>query len=133
MSASPTKLLLTAIKRSIVMAKERALWAMEMGARIAERRKQLGWTQEQAAEASGLSWQFFACVERGIKNIRAESLLNLSRSMNVSADYLLTGKQSGVNYGYLSKYMEPLSEMQLKYLEEILKNYLLACGHSLPD
>lgn len=115
------------------MAKERTVLATEMGARIAERRKQLGWTQEQAAEASGLSWQFFACVERGIKNIRAESLLNLSRAMNVSADYILTGNPSKVNYGYLFKYLEPLSEMQLKCLEEILKNYLLACGYPLPD
>lgn len=115
------------------MAKERALLAVEMGARIAARRKQLGWTQEQAAEASGLSWQFFACVERGIKNIRAESLLNLTQAMNVSADYILTGKPSQVNHEHLLKYMEPLSEMQLNYLEEILKNYLLACGYSLPE
>lgn len=115
------------------MVKERTVLAMEMGTRIAERRKQLGWTQEQAAEASGLSWQFFACVERGIKNMRAESLLNLSRAMNVSTDYILTGKQSKVDYGYLHKYLEPLSEMQLKCLEEILKNYLLACGHQLPN
>ena len=115
------------------MAKERTLLAMEMGARIAERRKQLGWTQEQAAEASGLSWQFFACVERGIKNIRAESLLKLCCAMNVSADYILTGNSSKVDYKYLTKYMEPLSEKQLTYLEEILKNYLLACGHELPD
>ncbi len=115
------------------MAKEKSMLAIEMGARIAERRKQLGWTQEQAAEASGLSWQFFACVERGIKNIRSESLLNLSRAMNVSADYILTGKQSKVDYGYLFKYMEPLNEMQLKCLEEILKNYVLACGHQLSD
>ena len=53
--------------------------------------------------------------------------------MNVSADYILTGKQSKVNYEDLLKYMDPLSEMQLKCLEEILKNYLLACGHQLPD
>lgn len=115
------------------MVKERTLLAMEMGTRIAERRKQLGWTQEQAAEASGLSWQFFACVERGIKNIRAESLLNLSRAMNVSADYILTGKESKVDYSRLLKYLEPLSEIQLNCLEEILKNYLLACGHQLSE
>lgn len=115
------------------MAKERSLLAMEMGARIAKRRKQLGWTQEPAAEASGLPWQFFACVERWIKNIRAESLLNLTRAMNVSADYILTGKESKVDYGYLPKYMEPPSEMRLKYLGEILKNYLWVCGGSLFD
>ena len=115
------------------MAKERTPQAMEMGARIAARRKQLGWTQEQAAEATGLSWQFFACVERGIKNIRVESLLKLSCAMNVSADYILTGKESLPSCTYLFKYLEPLSEMELHYLEEIMKNYLLACGHSLPD
>lgn len=115
------------------MAKERTELAVGMGARIAARRKQLGWTQEQAAEASGLSWQFFACVERGIKNIRAESLLNLCSALNVSADYILTGRPSAVNQEPLLRYIEPLNKTQLKCLEEIPKNYLLACGHSLPE
>lgn len=115
------------------MAKERTELAVEMGARIATRRKQLGWTQEQAAEAAGLSWQFWACVERGIKNVRAESLLNLCSALNVSTDYILTGKPSVVNQNSLLKYIEPLNKTQLHCLEEILKNYLLACGHSLPE
>ena len=41
----------------------------DIGKRIATRRKQLGLTQEQVAERTGLSAQFFACVDLGIKNI----------------------------------------------------------------
>lgn len=100
----------------------------EIGRRIAARRKQLGWTQEQAAEKSGLSHQFFACVERGIKNIRAESVIKISQAMDVSTDYLLLGKSSEIDHGRLLDMMEPLSEVQFQCLEEIIKNYLIACG-----
>ncbi len=46
-----------------------------IGHRIMLRRKQLGYTQEQAAEKSDLSHQFFSTVETGRKNIRAESII----------------------------------------------------------
>ena len=39
----------------------------QMGARIAERRKQLGFTQERIAELSGVSPQFFSSIETGSK------------------------------------------------------------------
>ena len=45
------------------------LFAKEMGKRIAQRRKELGLTQEKAAERCGLSLQFFASVETGGKNV----------------------------------------------------------------
>lgn len=103
--------------------------AVEIGLRIAERRKQLGWTQEQAAEQAGLSQQFFACVERGIKNIRAESIIKISQAMHISADYILTGISSDTDRNYLVEMIAPLDEVQLKCLEEIIKNYLIACGY----
>lgn len=105
----------------------------EIGQRIAARRKQLGWTQEQAAEQSGLSHQFFACVERGIKNVRAESVVKISQAMGISTDYLLMGRSSAIDRGHLMDLMEPLSELQLKCLEEIIKNYLVACGCTPPE
>lgn len=103
--------------------------AAEIGSRIARRRKQLGLTQEQAAERSGLSHQFFACVERGIKNIRAESILKISKAMDISADYILTGQSSDVDRTHLLELMEPLDEVQLKCLEDIIKSFATACGH----
>jgi len=114
------------------MAKQVNTLAAEIGSRIASRRKQLGLTQEQAAEKAGLSHQFFACVERGLKNIRAESMLKISRAMNISADYILTGVISDIDRNYIMSLMEPLTEIQFKSLEEIVKNYLIACGHDEP-
>ena len=64
----------------------------DMGRRIAARRNQLGLTQAEAAERAGLTQQFFACVETGTKNIRAESIIGVSKALNVSTDYLLTGE-----------------------------------------
>ena len=52
------------------MGTEKSTLAIEIGRRIAERRKQLGLTQAQAAEKAGLTQQFFASVETGAKNIR---------------------------------------------------------------
>ena len=45
------------------MGTEKSTLAIEIGRRIAERRKQLGLTQAQAAEKAGLTQQFFASVE----------------------------------------------------------------------
>lgn len=104
----------------------------EIGRRIALRRKQLGLTQEQAAELTGLSHQFFACVERGLKNIRAESVIKLSTAMDVSTDYILTGRSSDIDRAHLLRLMEPLTEVQLKCLEDIIHSYLVACGHEPP-
>ena len=89
-------------------------------------------TQEQAAELAGLSHQVFACIERGQKNMRAESIIKLSKSMNVSTDYILLGEGSEIDRNYLLELMEPLNEIQLKCLEEIIKNYLVACGYTVP-
>ena len=73
--------------------KETCSFAKEMGKRVAQRRKELGLTQEKAAERCGLSQQFFASIETGGKNVRGESLLKLAMGLDISADYLLTGRQ----------------------------------------
>ena len=105
-------------------------FAVGIGERIAKRRSQMGLTQEQAAELCGLSHQFFACVENGIKNMRADSIVKVSRGMEVSTDYILLGISSDVDRNHLVKLMEPLDEIQLKCLEEIIQNYVIACTHS---
>lgn len=102
--------------------------ASEMGARIATRRKQLGYTQEQVAELAGLSHQFFSSVEAGKKNMRAENVVKLCRALNVSTDYILTGKSNAIDMNNLTAMLQPLDEKQLRCAEEIIKNLLVACG-----
>lgn len=108
-------------------------FAVGIGERVAKRRSQMGLTQEQAAERCSLSHQFFACVENGIKNIRADSVVKLSKGMHVSTDYILLGVSSDIDRNHLVKMMEPLDEVQLKCLEEIIRNYVIACTHREPE
>lgn len=107
--------------------------AKQIGQRIATRRKELGWTQEEAAEKAGLSQQFFACAERGIKGKSAESILKVCTALNVSADYLLTGiltKEESDSFLHL---LDLMNEKRRHAAKEILKNLLTACGYEIPE
>ena len=67
---------------------------VQMGIRIAQRRKELHLTQEQLADKMGVSLQTVSCIELGKKAVRPENLANLCSYLNVSADYILYGKRS---------------------------------------
>ena len=75
------------------MPKANKALAKDMGKRIAARRRELKLTQDQAAEAAGLSNQYYAKVEQGVNCIGADSLLKICEALKVSADYILTGRQ----------------------------------------
>ena len=70
---------------------EQELFLQEVGRRIAERRKQLGMTQEMLAERGDMTPQFVSYAEAGKRAMRPENLLKLASALGVSADYLLTG------------------------------------------
>ena len=67
---------------------------VQMGIRIAQRRKELHLTQEKLADKMGVSLQTVSCIELGKKAVRPENLANLCSYLNVSADYILYGKRS---------------------------------------
>ena len=67
---------------------------VNMGIRIAQRRKELHFTQEQLAEKMGVSLQTVSCIELGKKAVRPENLANLCVYLDVTADYILYGKRN---------------------------------------
>lgn len=69
-------------------------YLIEIGQRIAKRRKDLNLTQEQVAEQVNLSVQSISCIELGKKAIRPINLVNLCRALNISCDYILTGEKT---------------------------------------
>lgn len=87
--------------------KETTLY-IEMGNRIRERRKQLGLTQEQLAELIDVTPQMISTAENGSKGIRPENIIKLSSSLNVSCDYLLTGKSSAGDFDILVENIKTL-------------------------
>jgi len=104
--------------------------ADSIGERIAARRKQLGYTQEQTAEITGLSHQFFSSVEAGRKNIRAENAVKLANALKVSTDYILTGHVNSVDVDYVTSMLQEFDAKELHCAEEIIRTLLIACKHN---
>lgn len=115
------------------MAKRNTELMQAISRRISAKRSELGLTQEQAAELSGLSLPFYACIERGEKGIGADSLLKICSAFRISADYLLTGSMQTEERQYMNRLVSQLNEDQRKAALTIVENLLQACGYDLPD
>lgn len=79
-------------ERGAIMGND--VFLVNMGIRIAHRRKELHMTQEQLAERMGVSLQTVSCIELGKKAIRPENLANLCVHLDITADYILYGKRN---------------------------------------
>ncbi|MCZ7647988.1 MAG: helix-turn-helix domain-containing protein [Planctomycetota bacterium] len=65
-----------------------------VGERIKQRRQELGWTQDHLCAKAGLSKSFLSELENGKRSVSAANLLDISRALSVSLDFLMTGKAS---------------------------------------
>ena len=92
----------------------------DIGNRITELRKRLGWTQEELAEKADLTPQFVSYAEAGKRAMRPENLLKLSKALKVSADYLLTGEIVDKDLLILSDKIKQLTPSQIRIIENIV-------------
>lgn len=93
----------------------------EIGKRIQNRRKQRGYTQEQLADMMNVSIQMISNLERGIKAIRIDNLINLSAILEISTDYILTGKATADDIGALTTSIAQLTEKNRKMIEMLVE------------
>ena len=63
----------------------------DIGKRVRKTREHYGFTRERLAEMANISPQFLVHIENGTKGMTANTICNLARALNVSADYLLFG------------------------------------------
>ena len=96
----------------------------EIGKRIQNRRKQLMLTQEQLAETMNVSIQMVSNLERGNKAIRIDNLINLSQVLEISTDYILTGKATVDDNEVLTSRIAQLSRNDRNMIE-LLVDYCL--------
>ena len=101
---------------------EDAQFLMDMGERIAKRRKELNLTQEQLAESINLSLQSISCIELGKKAIRPQNLVNLCNTLNISTDYILTGKKEVKQLEGVFKKLAVLSESDYTMVENLVEH-----------
>lgn len=88
-----------------------------IGKRIQNRRKQQGYTQEQLAEMMNVSIQMVSNLERGNKAIRIDNLINLSHILDISTDYILTGKATSEDNKALTDRIAQLPPKDRKMIE----------------
>lgn len=69
----------------------------EIGRRIADRRKQLEWTLEMLASATGMTVMRVYRVEHGKVHVLADEVNVLSAVLGLSADYILHGSGAVVS------------------------------------
>ena len=82
---------------------------VQIGSRIAQRRKELNYTQEKLAEQMNVSIQMISNLERGNKAIRIDNLMRISELLGISTDYILTGIHTTLDYSALSNKLTLLS------------------------
>lgn len=92
-----------------------------IGKRIQNRRKQQGYTQEQLAEMMNVSIQMVSNLERGNKAIRIDNLINLSQILDISTDYILTGKETTEDIEALTFRIAQLPPKDRKMIEMLIK------------
>lgn len=63
----------------------------EIGSRIKAERRRRNLSQEKLAELINVSPHYIYEIERGLKAMSLETLVNLSAALDISTDYLLFG------------------------------------------
>lgn len=95
-----------------------------IGERISRRRRQLRMTQEELADRMDVSPQMISYTEQGRKAIRPENLIRLCAALDVSADYVLTGRAAGPEAERLGEKLSRLTPRQRELVEEIVDRCL---------
>ena len=80
----------------------------------------MGLTQEQLADKMDVSIQMVSNLERGNKSIRIENLIKLSEILNISTDYILTGKETAEDMQGLTEQMASLSQKERKMMKLLM-------------
>ena len=94
---------------------------IDMGLRIAERRKAMHLTQEKLAEKMGVSLQSVSSIELGKKGIRPENLANLCIHLDTTADYILYGKRSATQMTDLVAKLSSLSADEYAIVKSLIE------------
>ncbi len=91
----------------------------QIGSRIRNMRESQGKTRDQIAEMAGISSQFLFYIETGKKSMTAKTIINLSKALNVTTDYILLGYANPMSKILIN--LEGLTQEQLNLVEKFLE------------
>ena len=96
----------------------------DMGQRISTRRQELGLTQEQVAEQMDVSLQMVSNLELGKKAIRPENMVKLCKALNISADFVLTGRRSELESAEVARKFKLLSSQHQAIIGQLIDSLI---------
>jgi transcriptional regulator with XRE-family HTH domain len=91
---------------------------IEVGHRIQMVREKRGYTQEQFAEMLDVGVQHISNIERGVVGVSLTALRNACQVLDISADYLLMGKNSSGTTNLLVQQINQLPVDQMVQVEK---------------
>lgn len=95
-----------------------------IGTRIAHIRKMRGYTQEKLAELADISIQFLSDIENDKKNMTVKTLKHIAESLDVTTDYIITGRETGHENFKIYTMIDTLSDKNKKKAEKILATFI---------
>lgn len=100
---------------------------VELGKKILEARKKMGYTQESLAEKADIGVMYLGEIERGVKMPSLKIFTKIIVALEISADYVLRDElPSGKEYIFdeITKKLEDLTPKQRKTAVDILDAYI---------
>ena len=101
-----------------------------IGIRIRNQRENLGYSREKLAELAGMSAGYLGEVERGTKGISSFFLYNISLSLGITMDHLVSDEQN--SHDSMSKEFETIlnllyisKDTDLKLIEKIIRAIII--------
>lgn len=97
-----------------------------IGNKLLAIRKKCGMTQNEVAEAAGLSDRTYADIERGSVNMRIETVLKICGALQITPDAVLTEENPSftVRLDELLEQLDRCTEKQKETALELLAVYL---------
>jgi len=106
---------------------EKDAFVLEMGQRIRANRTRLRMTQEELAIRADISKQTVSRAEIGERELGAKNAAKVARALEISVDYMFSGKRADVDLMILSDKLVNLSEREYNCLEEIITAFVEMC------
>lgn len=97
---------------------------IDIGERLRARRIELGFKQEVLAEQLDVSTQTISYTEGGRKGLKLENFINLCSILDVSTDYIITGREPA---SVMLSELDELTPEQAEYVRSILKSCIKLC------
>lgn len=97
-----------------------------VGLRIREIRERMHLTREEFSEKCDLSVSFLAAVESGRKGISSKTIYKICSACNISADYLILGRNGGFSIDSIEEMLlsldRPFQESSIRILTEYVNS-----------